>query len=36
MAPSSIARLYDAFAPSLHRFLLSLTGNEADTRDLLQ
>ena len=31
-----IARLYDAHAQSLHAWLLSLTRNEADARDLLQ
>lgn len=36
MAPTCIARLYDAFASPLHRFLLSLTGDEGDARDLLQ
>ena len=36
MPPESIAALYDAHAPALYRFLLSLTGSEADTRDLLQ
>ena len=36
MDPSCIARLYDAFAASLHRFLLSLTDDEGDARDLLQ
>ena len=29
-------RLYDAHAPALFAFLLNLTRNEADTRDLLQ
>lgn len=36
MPPDSLARLYDAHAPALYRFLLSLSGSEADTRDLLQ
>ena len=36
MPPESIAALYDAHAPALYRFLLSLTASEADTRDLLQ
>ncbi|MES2469677.1 MAG: RNA polymerase sigma factor [Verrucomicrobiota bacterium] len=36
MPPESIAALYDVHAPALYRFLLSLTGSEADTRDLLQ
>jgi len=31
-----IARLYDEHAQPLHAFLLNLTRNEADTRDLLQ
>ncbi len=31
-----IERLYDAHAPSLFAFLLSLTRNEGDARDLLQ
>jgi RNA polymerase sigma-70 factor (ECF subfamily) len=29
-------RLYDAHAPSMHAFVLSLTRSESDTRDLLQ
>lgn len=36
MPPHLVASLYDAHAPALHRFLLSLCGSEADTRDLLQ
>src|SRR4051812_8536427 len=31
-----IERLYDEHAPSLYAFLLNLTRDEADTRDLLQ
>jgi len=31
-----LARLYDAHAPALFAFLLNLTRDEADTRDLLQ
>jgi len=31
-----LARLYDEHAPALFAFLLNLTRNEADTRDLLQ
>jgi RNA polymerase sigma-70 factor, ECF subfamily len=37
MAPQhELARLYDEHAPALFAFLLNLTRNEADTRDLLQ
>ena len=36
MPPESLAALYDAHAPALYRFLLSLTASEPDTRDLLQ
>ena len=35
-AADHIERLYDAHASALFAFLLSLTWNEADTRDLLQ
>lgn len=35
-APIDIARLYDEHAPALFSFLLQVTRNEADTRDLLQ
>lgn len=35
-ASQDIARLYDEHAQPLHAFLLQLTRNEADTRDLLQ
>lgn len=35
-AGPDIERLYDEHAPSLHAFLLNLTRDEADTRDLLQ
>ena len=35
-ARQEIERLYDAHAPALFAFLLNLTRNEADTRDLLQ
>ncbi len=31
-----LARLYDDHAPALYRFLLRLTGHEADTRDALK
>lgn len=34
--PSEIERLYDAHTQALFAFLLNLTRNEADTRDLLQ
>jgi RNA polymerase sigma-70 factor, ECF subfamily len=34
--PADIERLYDAHAQSLFAFLLNLTRDEADTRDLLQ
>ena len=33
---TEIERLYDRHAPSLYAFLLNLTRDEADTRDLLQ
>ena len=37
MSPErELARLYDEHAPALFAFLLNLTRNEADTRDLLQ
>lgn len=37
MSPErQLARLYDDHAPALFAFLLNLTRNEADTRDLLQ
>lgn len=36
MPPETLAALYDAHAPALYRFLLSLTASEQDTRDLLQ
>ena len=36
MSSAQIASLYDAHAPALFRFLMALTGHEADTRDLLQ
>ncbi|MES2709618.1 MAG: RNA polymerase sigma factor [Verrucomicrobiota bacterium] len=36
MPPDSVAALYDAHAPALYRFILSLCGSEADTLDLLQ
>ena len=36
MPPETLAALYDAHAPALYRFLLSLTASEPDTRDLLQ
>ena len=35
-APVDFERLYDAHAQALFSFLLNLTRNEADTRDLLQ
>ena len=35
-APSELERLYDEHAQALFAFLLNLTRNEADTRDLLQ
>src|SRR5882672_718049 len=35
-APFDLERLYDHHAQALFAFLLSLTRNEADTRDLLQ
>ncbi len=35
-ARQEIERLYDAHTPALFAFLLNLTRNEADTRDLLQ
>jgi RNA polymerase sigma-70 factor (ECF subfamily) len=34
--PPDLARLYDAHAAPLYAFLLNLTRNESDTRDLLQ
>jgi RNA polymerase sigma-70 factor (ECF subfamily) len=34
--PSETERLYDEHAPSLFAFLLNLTRNECETRDLLQ
>ena len=33
---SELERLYDAHASSLYAFLLNLTRDEADTRDVLQ
>ena len=36
MSSSQLASLYDTHAPALFRFLMALTGHEADTRDLLQ
>jgi RNA polymerase sigma-70 factor (ECF subfamily) len=36
LAPSDLERLYDEHAQALFAFLLNLTRNEADTRDLLQ
>lgn len=36
MPPETLAALYDAHAPALYRFLLSLTASEPDTRDLMQ
>ena len=36
MAPLDFERLYDEHAQALFAFLLNLTRNEADTRDLLQ
>ena len=33
---SELERLYDAHAPALYAFLLNLTRDEADTRDVLQ
>ena len=36
MSPHQLASLYDDHAPALFRFLMALTGHEADTRDLLQ
>ena len=36
MSADQLARLYDDHAPALFRFLMALTGHEADTRDLLQ
>jgi RNA polymerase sigma-70 factor (ECF subfamily) len=36
MSSSQIATLYDAHAPALFRFLMTLCRQEADTRDLLQ
>ena len=35
-AAQDIERIYDAHAPALFAFLLNLTRNEADTRDILQ
>ena len=35
-ASQDIEQLYDAHAPTLFAFLLNLTRNEADTRDILQ
>lgn len=34
--PHDLARLYDEHAQALFAFLLNFTGNEADTRDVLQ
>lgn len=36
MNRSQLASLYDAHAPALFRFLMALTGDEHDTRDILQ
>jgi RNA polymerase sigma-70 factor (ECF subfamily) len=36
MSSSQISSLYDAHAPALFRFLMTLCRHEADTRDLLQ
>lgn len=36
MSSAQLASLYDDHAPALFRFLMALTGHEADTRDLLQ
>lgn len=36
MSAAQIASLYDTHAPGLFRFLMVLTGHEADTRDILQ
>jgi RNA polymerase sigma-70 factor (ECF subfamily) len=36
MSSAQLAILYDAHAPALFRFLMALSGHEADTRDLLQ
>ncbi len=36
MSSSQLTSLYDTHAPALFRFLMALTGHEADTRDLLQ
>ena len=36
MPPRDLERLYDEHAPALFAFLLNLTRNEADTRDIMQ
>lgn len=36
MSRTELARLYDAHAAALFRFVMALTGAEADTRDVLQ
>ena len=36
MPTHSIADIYDTHAPALYRFLRALTGDEEDTRDLIQ
>ena len=36
MSSAQISSLYDTHAPALFRFLMALTGHEADTRDILQ
>jgi len=36
MSPTDLERLYDEHASALFAFLLNVTRNEADTRDLLQ
>ena len=36
MPPLDLERLYDEHASALFAFLLNLTGNEADTRDIMQ
>ncbi|MDB6032721.1 MAG: polymerase, sigma-24 subunit, subfamily, partial [Verrucomicrobiales bacterium] len=35
-SPTHLEALYDEHAPALFGFLLNLTRNEADTRDLMQ
>jgi RNA polymerase sigma-70 factor (ECF subfamily) len=36
MSPHHLTRIYDEHAEALFRFLLDFTGNEADTKDVLQ